>query len=252
MVSTMENVIAELGASWGAEARDFVHYVAEVAEPVIIDEWDQKLMDAFREALVALEEGADRVARLLIQHRVPMETRPLGLILGFYNFSRPTSFAEDLPGVIERSVAEIDAFLERHAEGDDLETRQARDIAEGCKAAILESGRSVAKVLAACHAASGGEAVEVEEEDGEAVAEGENPWHNEDLGIEERMALAKKGGLFEKLFAAMAQTDCTACGYDCEGYAQAIFDGEEKDLGKCAPGEEETQEMIESLVKGGR
>jgi hypothetical protein len=66
--------------------------------------------------------------------------------------------------------------------------------------------------------------------------------------LDERMALVKGMGLFEQLFAAMAQTDCTACGYDCEGYARAIADGEDKDLTKCAPGELETQRMLEKLV----
>jgi sulfite reductase (NADPH) flavoprotein alpha-component len=88
----------------------------------------------------------------------------------------------------------------------------------------------------------------VAEEVAPAAAEGEFPWHNEDLALAERMKLADGKGLFEKLFAAMAQTDCTACGYDCEGYARAIADGEDTDLTKCAPGELETQETLEKLM----
>jgi sulfite reductase (NADPH) flavoprotein alpha-component len=62
------------------------------------------------------------------------------------------------------------------------------------------------------------------------------------------MDLAKSGGLKDKLFAAMAQTDCTACGWDCEGYAEAIAKGETKDLTLCVPGEAETESMLKKLM----
>ncbi|HEX6177622.1 MAG TPA: NADH-quinone oxidoreductase subunit C [Thermoanaerobaculia bacterium] len=74
------------------------------------------------------------------------------------------------------------------------------------------------------------------------------PWHNPDLGLGERMKLAEKGTLKDKLFAAMAQTDCTACGWDCEGYAEAIAKGETKDLTLCVPGEQETESMLKQLM----
>ena len=76
------------------------------------------------------------------------------------------------------------------------------------------------------------------------------PWHNPDLGLNERMKLAEKGNLKDKLFAAMAQTDCTACGWDCEGYAEAIAKGETKDLTLCVPGEQETEDMLKTLMAG--
>ena len=78
----------------------------------------------------------------------------------------------------------------------------------------------------------------------------EAPWHNPDLALAERMKLADKGTLKDKLFAAMAQTDCTACGWDCEGYAEAIAKGETKDLTLCVPGEQETESMLKQLMKG--
>jgi sulfite reductase (NADPH) flavoprotein alpha-component len=64
------------------------------------------------------------------------------------------------------------------------------------------------------------------------------------------MALAEEmGGGFEtKLFAAMAQTDCGACGWDCEGYAHAIATGETNDISLCVPGEEETLDMLKKLM----
>jgi sulfite reductase (NADPH) flavoprotein alpha-component len=64
------------------------------------------------------------------------------------------------------------------------------------------------------------------------------------------MDMAKAGSLKDKLFAAMAQTDCTACGWDCEGYAEAIANGETKDLTLCVPGEQETESMLKQLMAG--
>ena len=77
------------------------------------------------------------------------------------------------------------------------------------------------------------------------------PWHDPDKPLPERMDLAKAGSLKDKLFAAMAQTDCTACGWDCEGYAEAIAKGETKDLTLCVPGEAETESMLKQLVAAG-
>ncbi len=76
----------------------------------------------------------------------------------------------------------------------------------------------------------------------------EAPWHDPEKPLAERMELAKGGDLKDKLFAAMAQTDCTACGWDCEGYAAAIAKGETKDLTLCVPGEEETESMLKKLM----
>jgi hypothetical protein len=77
------------------------------------------------------------------------------------------------------------------------------------------------------------------------------PFHDESLTLAERMTLAAEaGGTLElKLFAAMAQTDCGACGWDCEGYANAIASGETKDISLCVPGESETLDMLVALMK---
>jgi NADH-quinone oxidoreductase subunit B len=77
------------------------------------------------------------------------------------------------------------------------------------------------------------------------------PFHRDDLTLPERMAMAAEMGAgFEtKLFAAMAQTDCGACGWDCEGYANAIASGETDDISLCVPGESETLDMLELLMK---
>src|SRR5438477_1474786 len=76
------------------------------------------------------------------------------------------------------------------------------------------------------------------------------PWQAPEKTLNERMDLAKAGTLKDKLFAAMAQTDCTACGWDCEGYAEAIAKGKTKDLTLCVPGEQETESMLKTLMAG--
>ena len=77
------------------------------------------------------------------------------------------------------------------------------------------------------------------------------PFHRDDLTLPERMAMANEmgGGWETKLFASMAQTDCGACGWDCEGYANAIATGETDDISLCVPGESETLDMLELLMK---
>src|SRR5581483_6461741 len=67
----------------------------------------------------------------------------------------------------------------------------------------------------------------------EAGASPAVPFHNENMTLPERMELAKGMDLKMKLFAAMAQTDCGACGWDCEGYGNALATGETKDISLC-------------------
>jgi sulfite reductase (NADPH) flavoprotein alpha-component len=75
------------------------------------------------------------------------------------------------------------------------------------------------------------------------------PWHDAGLDIAQRLALAKDRPLADKLMAAMAQTDCHACGYDCRGYADALAANLTDDLTLCTPGEEETAKMLEKLLR---
>ena len=84
----------------------------------------------------------------------------------------------------------------------------------------------------------------------EAVEEDEDfPWHEPDLPIDERMALADGKPIERKLMAAMAQLDCGSCGYLCQSYSEAIARGEESNLTLCSPGGKETKQMIKLLLK---
>ena len=89
------------------------------------------------------------------------------------------------------------------------------------------------------------------DQDAETGASPAAPFHRDDLTLPERMAMATEmGGKWEtRMFAAMAQTDCGACGWDCEGYANALADGETDDISLCVPGESETLDMLKLLME---
>lgn len=75
------------------------------------------------------------------------------------------------------------------------------------------------------------------------------PWHDPDKDLNSRMEMAKGKPLAVKLYAAMGQTDCTACGYDCKGYAMALAAGTEKDPNLCVPGADETAAKVKDLLE---
>jgi NADH-quinone oxidoreductase subunit I len=98
--------------------------------------------------------------------------------------------------------------------------------------------------------ATGAVAAAAPKEDASAAAAAAvaDPWHDPGLSLAERMKLAEGKSLAEKLYAAMAQTDCHACGYDCKGYAEAIASGAESDLSLCVPGAAETEAELRKLM----
>jgi sulfite reductase (NADPH) flavoprotein alpha-component len=79
--------------------------------------------------------------------------------------------------------------------------------------------------------------------------DGEAPWHDAAMPIDERMQLAEGRPLKRKLFAAMAQQDCGQCGFLCETYSAAIAAGTETKLNLCVPGGKETSRMLKRLLE---
>jgi NADH-quinone oxidoreductase subunit I len=110
-------------------------------------------------------------------------------------------------------------------------------------------GKFLSTATASAPTATGPVAAEPAEAAPAEAPAGNWPWHDAGLGLAQRMELAKGASFADKLMAAMAQTDCHACGYDCRGYADAIAGGAEKDLSLCLPGEAETQRKLEDLMK---
>ena len=73
------------------------------------------------------------------------------------------------------------------------------------------------------------------------------PWHDPAMPIVERMKLADGRPLPRRMMAAMAQQDCSQCGYNCNDYANALFAKSEKRLNLCVPGGKETSRMLKQL-----
>jgi sulfite reductase (NADPH) flavoprotein alpha-component len=73
------------------------------------------------------------------------------------------------------------------------------------------------------------------------------PWHDPAMPMPERMKLAEGKPLPRRMMAAMAQQDCGQCGYNCNDYADKLFDTSEKRLNLCVPGGKETSRMLKQL-----
>jgi hypothetical protein len=243
---------ALLGRLWGLKSRTFLEYVLESGAPQVVDEDDRRVLEILSEANRASPAIRESLARLYRRRRLRVPAVSWPLMASTYNFVRATALvdpflrlaAADLPALAtaQAALAGAESLDDRLLRG--VLSDQIRQLADAT--GRLEEARGAAKP-AAPEAAPGPEEAPMA---APAAAPAGPPWHDESLSLEERMALVKGMGLFEQLYAAMAQTDCTACGYDCEGYARAIFEGTDKDLTKCAPGELETQKMLESLMKG--
>src|SRR5439155_12216065 len=80
--------------------------------------------------------------------------------------------------------------------------------------------------------------------------DGDFPWHDPALPLDERLALAAERPIERQLMAAMAQTDCGQCGYLCQSYADAIARGEETQLTRCVPGGKATSRALKELLAG--
>lgn len=250
---TTRNIKDDALALWRMEARGFIDYVVNVASPTVCGEVDEKAMAAFQEIHDEEVPLLKRLFHLLGRLGMRADRPGYPLFQAQYNFCRPETLARAFVRMADAEIAAMKALAEAWADAGDsevLEERLLKGLLDDWVKLRESSKKTMEKILAAADRAraeaAGEEVEEVEEE--VAAGDDEFPWHDEALDLDARMKLAEGKGLFEKLFAAMAQTDCTACGYDCEGYARAIADGEDDDLTKCAPGESETLEMLQKLM----
>jgi sulfite reductase (NADPH) flavoprotein alpha-component len=75
------------------------------------------------------------------------------------------------------------------------------------------------------------------------------PWHDPATPLPERMKLAEGRPLARRMMAAMAQQDCSQCGYNCKDYADALFSKKEKRLNLCVPGGKDTTRTLKQLYQ---
>jgi NADH-quinone oxidoreductase subunit B len=151
-------------------------------------------------------------------------------------------------------------------EGPALRAEQAAQLKPAPMSGVKRAPAAPAPPKAAAPAAVAAEGVEAVSEaeiqqaaapeipldqDAEAGASPAVPFHRDDLTLPERMAMAEEmgNGWETRMFAAMAQTDCGACGWDCEGYANALATAETDDISLCVPGESETLDMLKLLME---
>ena len=67
------------------------------------------------------------------------------------------------------------------------------------------------------------------------------------MPLPDRMKLADGKPLPRRMMAAMAQQDCSQCGYNCKDYADALFTKKEERLNLCVPGGKDTARMLKNL-----
>src|SRR5215475_9516153 len=79
--------------------------------------------------------------------------------------------------------------------------------------------------------------------------DGEAPWHDPSLPMQDRMKLAEGRPLRRRMMAAMAQQDCGQCGYNCQDYSNALFARKEERLNLCVPGGKETSRTLKALYQ---
>ncbi len=80
-----------------------------------------------------------------------------------------------------------------------------------------------------------------------AEADDGAPWHDPAMPLPDRMKLAEGKPLPRRMMAAMAQQDCSQCGYNCKDYAEALFTKKEERLNLCVPGGKDTARMLKNL-----
>jgi sulfite reductase (NADPH) flavoprotein alpha-component len=113
---------------------------------------------------------------------------------------------------------------------------------------INGNGAVAAPALPALDHIGSSDAPDTEATTAPADDDGDYPWHDSGLPMDERLKLADGKRIDLRLMAAMAQLDCGQCGYLCKTYAEAIATGDEKSLTKCVPGGKETSKKLKELV----
>lgn len=253
MPTTTRRLEQDLIHVWKKETCSFLEYLVDWSSPVVIDDTDRGIVAAFAEFRKTESGLKDRTYDLLIRQGKRPDPPGFPMNASTYNFMRPRMLAQVFLRIAENDRKELAVLRDAYAGSTEREARVFFQLLSDTIKSREDAIASVSKLLGQAKAAAEVKSAQAEapKAEPEAASPGaaSPPWHDESLALDDRMNLAKGLGLFEQLFAAMAQTDCTACGYDCEGYARAIADGEDKDLSKCAPGEEETRKMLFRLMK---
>ena len=238
-----ENQLDDLLLVICAENRGVLNYLAKNAWPTTLDATDEAAAKLFAELWAAHESILGTLVAQVAEAGVhPTTDGTYGLVTGRFNFARFSHILQVIAPVMAEENAGIASVLARMGDtvGSDTVSRLAEQ-----KTLAYERVVELAAVQAEALLAGAVSDADAGESDAPA---GEIDWHDADVELEDRMAAVSGGSKRDQLWAAMAQTDCTACGYDCEGYADAIHSGDETDLTKCVPGEDATADVIKTIM----
>jgi hypothetical protein len=219
-------------------------YVVETAWPATIDKFDKEAAAVFTAAWKAEEPFLGRIAQIISENNddlMPLLDDCFDFPASRLHFATWSHLLGVVPELIDHELGWLLGAIEQSA--DEASTKLLKQIL-ATKEEGVTSIRSLFDKQVKAKAPKDSGAVE---EEAAPVSSGDS-FRDADMPIEDRMAVAKGKDKFTQLWAAMAQTDCTACGYDCEGYAQAIADGTDKDLSKCVPGEDATANALKAIV----
>lgn len=226
-------------------------YVVEAAAPSSIDGDDSAADKAIAEAWQKEEPFLDRLIALVsdVSGMDPIIDGTYRFAPSRLNFARFSHLLGVLPPLIEEEISAVEDLKGRVGDASPDLARVLDELLV-VKGQGLEGIRSLHEKqesarLKAAEAASAGAAEAAGGGGGDDVMAFRDP----DMELDDRMGVVASANLEMKLWAAMAQTDCTACGYDCEGYAKAIAAGEDTDLTKCVPGEDVTENKLKELMK---
>lgn len=247
----VEANIDELVEILNIETGSVLNYVVTGAFPSVVDDLDKRAHAHFKASwaaeskligtLVTLASTGDRTINF--DGVYPFVSARLA-------YAQAHHIAGVMPKMIEKEIDDIKAVRARMTNA--TKSAVAVDKLLAAKAGALPEMLDIYQEAMEAKAAKLQGAAAKDAKPAKAVkVDGGLAWRNADMPLPERLAAARGRAIADQLWAAMAQTDCTACGYDCEGYAKAIAEGKEKDLTKCVPGEAETADALKKIVASG-
>ena len=244
----MVNLLDSMTEALAIEARSSLNYAVNYAWPTVVDKDDEAAMGLMRELWAKEEPFIEQLIELVADGGgISTLDATYAFAPSRLNFARASHLLGELSESIDKEIDSLEAVRAEVAH-EETGTGGLDELIALKKEGVARLRELYEKQEAARAAAAAG-AAKADTDTRAAGADDPMAFRDPDMPVEERMTVVEKQPLEMKLWAAMAQTDCTACGYDCEGYAKAIASGEETDLSKCVPGEDVTENLLTELVK---
>ena len=230
------------------ESKSVMSYIAASAWPQSIDKDDDAASQVFAEAWEREAPFVDRMVEMVSDvGGQPSLYGTYRFAPSRFNFARPSHLLSVVPALVQEEIGLLAQTRARAEDATELASTIDEILAVKADGLAKMKAAFAKQVAARAKAAEGAEAVS-EAPAAENAADDGLGFRDADMEIADRLTKVEGKPLDVRLWAAMAQTDCTACGYDCEGYAKAIAAGEDSDLTKCVPGEDDTANALKQLM----